>query len=284
MKRFAYTVIGILGLWFAVALGGCDEAALPRPEKLPMVVEGWIEEGETPVVIVTHAVDLTADSASFDDIVEKWGRVSIFDGDERVILTGHLNKDYTPSFIFTTSRIKGKPGHTYRLLIETETDTVEAESAIAPSGPSITSLKAELVEGSDSLYLIRAFVSGLEADGYYKFFVKSEGNETRYFGSFLGNFRGSDYDAERGYVITKGKHSAYSGETTDHYFHPGETVSVRLCSMEGNLYDFWKSYDEQVSLSDNLFFNFTSTQPTNIAGGRGYWAAYTASTRAIYIP
>lgn len=281
MKQLKFLIAVTLGVGFMIS--GCDDAGEPFGEKLPMVVEGWIEDGEAPIVIVTHAVDLTADSASFEDIVEKWGRVSIFDGDERVVLSGSLNRDYMPSFIFTTPRLKGKPGHSYRLLIETEEETVESYAAIPAEDVSIVSLAPERVEGADSLYQIRAKVRGIDPSGCYKFFVKSRDKETRFFGSFLGSFRGSEYDDEKGFVITKGKHSAYSGQPTERYFKPGEMVTVKLCSMEEAVFEFWKVYDSQITLSDNLFFNFTGDQPTNISGGRGYWGAYNTSLRTIYI-
>lgn len=243
---------------------------------MPIVVEGWIDEGAAPVVIVTHAVDLTADSVSFDDIVEKWGRVSVFDGDERYILTGHLNSDYTPSFVFTTSRLKGRQGHSYRLLIETEHRQVEAVSSITPC-PAITEVVPVSVEGTDSLFKLRAFFDGIDPDGYYKVFTKSDAHDTRYHGALLATFRGSDYDSQQGFEISRGKYSGYSGEPFEYFFRRGDFVSVKLVSMEADIFDFWLVYDRQIFLSDNLFFSFTEDCPSNITDGRGYWAAYGAS-------
>ncbi len=264
----------------------CDDGSDLRPDNgpMPLVVEAWIEEGEAPVVIVTHAVDLTQDSPSFDDFVEKWGRVSIFDGDKRYLLTGHLNKDYMPSFIFTTSRLKGAVGHTYRLLIETETDTVEAISTMQQA-PELLPLEARELEGSPGQYSIIARMADEEPAAFYKFFAKSDSTDTRFYGSFLGSLTGDQYDAENGFEITRGVHSGYSDEEFSHYFASGDRVTIKLCAMEEAVYDFWRIYDPAVSLSQNIFFSFSESCPTNLSGNaRGYWAAYGMSRRSIILP
>lgn len=288
MKKGYITYSIILWLCFVSCVGtfmvSCDTMHEPTlAEKPPIVVEGWIEEDDYPVVIVTHAVDLTETTATFDDVVEKWCRVSIFDGEERYLLTGRLNKDYTPSFIFTTTHLKGKVGHTYRLLIETETDTIES-AATMMDAPDLLPLTLKQVADNDTSYYIRADLHGVDLTGYYKFFVKSNANDSHYYGSFLGTFAGEDYDETNGFDITRGIHSGYSTEVFDHYFHPGDVVNVKLCSLEYSVYDFWKVYEQNTYMSENLFFTFDSNCPTNIKGGIGYWAAYGVSKRLVVIP
>lgn len=241
---------------------------------LPLVVEGWIEEGMPPVVMVTHAVDLTGDSASFDGFVEKWARVSVYDGDKQYLLTGRVNKDYVPSFIYTSSRLHGQVGHTYRLVVETESDTVEAVATMLPA-PSITRVESVPVEGSDSLFSLRAYAEGIEPDGYYKFFSTTVGVETRSYGTFLGTFAGSRYSTTEGWPITRGIYSTYDDSRDfSHYYTLGSRVTVKLSAIGPELYDFWNVYDSNISLSQNLLFTFAGNCPTNIIGGLGYWAAY----------
>lgn len=252
-------------------------------EPLPVVVEGWIEEGEAPVVIVTRAIDLTENIDSIGDITEKWGRVTIFDNDEPYILTGRLNKNYTPSFIFTSSRLKGIVGHTYRLLIELENETLEASSTILPV-VNLEQLETVKVEDSDSLYFIRARISGIDDAGYYKFFAKSNDTETRFYPTFLGTFKGSDYDDDKGIYINRGIHSAFNDEGLGHFYKSGDIVEVKLCSIEPKIFEFWQAYDRAVSLSQNLFFTLDQGCPSNINKGKGYWAAYGVSQRVVRIP
>lgn len=280
MKNTLFILISLFLLSVVSCVNRDDE---PSFENMPLVIEGWIEEGESPIVIVTHAIDLTQPTDSFDDLVEKWGRVSIFDGDTRYVLTGRLNKDYMPSFIFTSTRLKGKVGHTYRLLVETESDTVQSVATMLPTA-ELLPLEAVKVADSDSLYFVKARISEINKDGYYKFFAKSLSTESRYYGSFLGTFSGAQYDDSKGFEITKGVHSGYADEPFEHYYVAGDRVTVKLCSLEPAVYDFWKVYDENVMLSQNLFFTFDGNCPSNIDGALGYWAAYGSMIRTILIP
>lgn len=276
-----------IGLCAAVACvpWACEEADIePDAGPMPLVVEGWIEEGQSPMVILTRAVDLSQPSPSFDDFVEKWARVSVFDGDTRYVLTGRIDHRYTPPFVYTSARLKGKVGHTYRLLVETETDTLEAVATMLPA-PDLLPLEAVHAEGQpDSLYAIRARIDGtVPDDGLYKFFSRAQPEERRFYGSFMGTFRGSDYNPETGMTITRGIHSLYSDEDFSHFYTAGTRVSVKICSLEPALYDFWHTYDNSVSLSQNLFFTFAGNCPSNVDGALGYWAAYGSSTRTIVV-
>lgn len=280
MKKVLYLII----IAAMLCTAGCVDDGPAMPDgPMPLVVEGWIEEGMAPIVMVTRAVDLTTDTASFDGFVEKWARVSIYDGEERYMLTGRINHDYMPPFIYTTSRLRGQLGHTYRLVVETETDTVEAETTMLPS-PSISRIECNPVTGSDSLYSLVAYVDGVESGGYYKFFSRTIGLESRYYGTFLGTFSAEAYDNSKGWVITRGVHSGYDDESDfSHYFGEGAHVSVNLSAIDRRLYDFWNAYDSNVSLSQNLLFTFAGNCPTNIVGGLGYWAAYASNRRTVKI-
>lgn len=265
-------------------MAACVDDGPDMPQgAMPLVVEGWIEEGMTPVVMVTRAVDLTADTASFDGFVEKWARVSIYDGDDCYILTGRINHDYMPPFIYTSSRLRGQTGHTYRLVVETETDTVEAVSTMLPS-PAISRIECVPLAGSDTLFSLVAYVDDVAPGAYYKFFSRTVGLESRYYGTFLGTFAADAYNLEKGWVITRGVHSGYDeGAEFSHYFSKGAIVSVNLSAIDRSLYNFWNAYDSNVSLSQNLLFTFAGNCPTNISGGLGYWAAYTSNRRTVTV-
>ena len=261
----------------------CQSEEPPAPDEMPLVVESWINEGENPIVIITRAVDLTADSPSFDDSVEKWCRVSIFDDERQYMLTGRVNPDYTPSFIYTHTSLKGKVGHTYRLLIETADKTYTATQTITPA-PKIDRVEPRLVEGSDSLYTLQVFLKDLPEGGHYRIFTRTYRLEQRLYSSFLGSGDNDMYDPASGVNVTRGIHSGYSDMEFDHYFHNDETVMIKVCSTDDAINEFWKSYDRNVSLSQNLFFTFVENCPGNIPDALGYWASYGTSTLALRIP
>lgn len=280
MKSFVFYILSSITLF---SLSSCENT---DPDisavNMPVVVEGWIENGASPIVIVTRAVNLSSDSASFDNFVEKWCRVSVFDGDSRYILTGKVNKDYTPSFIFTSQSLKGITGHEYRLTVEFEDQTIESSSSILEP-PVISRLEPIAVENNDSLFSIRAFVNGIDPDKHYKVFVRSGKDDSRYYGSFLGTFSGNEYDDSVGLTVTKGIHASYDEDSFSHHFSKGDLVRVKIASLQPEIYHFWKIYDNTVSLSNNLLFSFTSNLPSNLLlsdsqpgnpDPLGYWAAY----------
>lgn len=283
---FRFTLIAALLL----GLGACEEPQRPENYPMPLVVEGFIEEGGNPVVIVTHALNLTLDSIALEDCLEKWGRVSVFDGNRRYLLSGRVNNGYTPSFIFTNTRLRGVAGHTYRLLIETEYDTVEAEATIGPA-PVIERLEAIKAATSDTLFSIRAYLADMPAGVHCKFFTRNLKTEKRYYASFLGTFAAHEYDPAAGRDITRGiTYKSHDNKEYSHYFRAGEMVDVKVCSMDEPVYNFWTVYERNVSLSDNIMFSFSENCPSNLrslssrgVNPLGYWAAYGVNSRLIVV-
>lgn len=264
-------------------LAACSDPDEPSAELPPIVVEGWIEEDESPVVIVTRAIDLTRPTDNFDNAVERWCRVTVYDGTTPYLLTGTINRNFTPPFIYTSSRLKGRVGHTYRLVVETETETASAETSLQAS-PRISQLEAVKSPDSENLYSIRAFIDDLPTEGYFKFFARSHQLETRSFPTFLGTFSSADYDPDSGWNITRGTHGGFNNDGFEHYYASGDRVTVTLCSLQPDVYNFWKACEAATSLSQNLLFTVARNLPSNIDGALGYWAAYGTSSRTISIP
>lgn len=262
-----------------------DKETELQEDLTPLVIEGWIEKGENPVVIVTRAVDLNDTLSSFDGCVEQWCRVSLFEDGNRHILTAKADKNYFPQLIYTSSRVRGKEGAVYRLMVETDERSAEATSSMMPS-PRIKSLRAEPVAGSDTLFRVIAEIDNPDPEGYYRLLAKSIGTDTRFYPTFLGEFKGADYDPSEGVDVARGIRGTFNGETGrfSHYWKSGETVIVKLCSIDRTMYDFWLTYDSNISLSNNMLFTFTENCRANISGGLGYWAAYSPSSAIVRIP
>lgn len=238
------------------------------------------------MVIVTRAVDLTKDIESFDEYVQKWCRVSIStNGGRPEILTGRINRDYTPSFVFTSKRITGERGSTYTLKVETETDTITAETTIPTESTRIDSLKVERSATCDTLYQIHAFASTIRPhpDAHYKFFTRVMNKETRFYSSFLGTFEGAAYNPTTGFPVAKGIHDTFGGKFTPQY-SAGDTVMIKLSVLTPDGFDFWNAYENSVSLGGNVFFPSSQGCPTNLRvlhesspQPRGYWLGYSSA-------
>ncbi len=250
--------------------------------KMPLVVEGWIEDEGVPVVIVTRATDFNNDNTPLDNLVERWCRVTVSDGVESEVLPMRINSNYKPGVIYSANRLRGKIGHTYTLMVETDTDTVTAVTTIPPVA-RLDSLRTVRLEGSDTLFAIRAFARvDASKSRYYKFFTQVNGRESRYYSSFLGTFNAGEYDSAKGWNVAKGIHDTFGEHFSPHYLS-GDTVNVKLCTMDSTAYEFWQAYENAVSLNGNMFFTVSESCPSNISGGLGYWAGYGTSMARIVV-
>lgn len=266
-----------------IALSACDDTdtQFTPPAKMPLVVEGWIEDEAVPVVIVTRAANLSS-GVKLDELVERWCKVTVSDGTHSEILPMRINDSYTPKVIYSGMRLKGKVGGKYTLTVVTETDTVKATTTIPPVA-RIDSIKVTKVDMSEALFTINTYAridSGKSM--YYKFFTQVRNEEDRYYSSFLGTFKADDYKPDRGWVTSKGIHKTFEGHFSPHY-HLGDTVSIKLCTLDSAAYGFWQAYETAVSLGGNMFFTAIQTCPTNVEGGLGYWAGYGTSMATVII-
>lgn len=89
-----------------MTLAGCTGALIPHsPQQI--VVEGWIEDGKAPVVMVTTTVPVSTEKqelSSLEKNVVRWATVSVSDGEKEVFLTGRRNDDYFPPYIYIQPR------------------------------------------------------------------------------------------------------------------------------------------------------------------------------------
>ena len=178
----------------ALGLAACSRDGADVPEKL--VVEGWIEEGKAPVVYVTTSLVPKEEPESLEDIgthVVRWAKVTISDGEEEVVLTGTASKRFYPPFAYTTGRMTGVAGKTYRLTVDYSGVHAEASAKIPPSKP-LTSLVP--MKQDNGRYLLKAeFEDDPLTDDYYRFFHKIEKLDSVFMPSPLAYSDGSVQEA-----------------------------------------------------------------------------------------
>ena len=67
-----------------------------------IVVEGWIEDGGFPVVMVTTSVPVSSEYEKWDSLEDhlvRWAKVTVSDGENEVVLTGKMDRNYFPPYI-----------------------------------------------------------------------------------------------------------------------------------------------------------------------------------------
>ena len=72
----------------------CNSDYIEQGQSL-LVVEGWIENGGFPVVILTKTLPISEEEQSLHDMKDyliRWATVTVSDGTDSVILTGKYDK------------------------------------------------------------------------------------------------------------------------------------------------------------------------------------------------
>ena len=270
----------IIYLLLLLALIGCEGVRLPSYDQ-QIVVEGWIENGGFPVVILTTTVPVSSSVKDHTDLkkyVIRWGKVTISDGENDVILTGRKDDRYFPPYVYTTSRIKGEVGKDYHLTVEYSGRKVTAVTSIPQPAPLEYVKVLEVHDsGGSSESKKYQIVGGLKDDrsrkDYYKVFTKIYGQDSSFVSSFLGltddailSDEVREIPVNRGYGQLDGRKETY--------FKFGDVVQVRFSTLTPQGYEYWSDFEEIQSLSQNPFFPITTDIRSNIQGGLGYWTGY----------
>lgn len=249
-----------------------------------LVVEGWIEAGRAPVVMVTTSVSPSREFRTvgqLQDHIVKWGKVSISSPDTTVILFGKTDKDYYPPYIFTTGWIIGKAGETYTLNVEYEGMHASATTTVTAPEP-LEGLSAVKVEGSDSLFTLVARLNNRSSEKkYYQIFTKVEGKDSFFVPAFPGAIDGSGIADNAEIIITQGRSIERRNFSSN--FVKGDLVHVRFCTMDEQSWRIWADFDAHTSLGDSPIFPLYRNPATNINGGLGYWAGYGSTYYSIEI-
>ncbi len=254
------------------------------PEDSHLVIEGYIENDGYPVVMVSRTMPVTSDERninSLGDYIVRWAKVSIINRNDTVILTGKYDKGFFPPYIYTTSRLKGKVGETYKLLVEYHDKSANATTTIT-SVPEVDKYIVERCKDNDTLYQIKAiFTTKSNTRNYYQFFSRVGADSKQYLASFLGSF----YDEASGdsmeIPVYRGHHILNGNYTP--YFSVNDTVAVKCCHLDDFAYNYWKTFIESQYLSGAAMFATTTNMPTNIVGGIGYWFGYGSTTSYFVI-
>lgn len=280
MRKF-YLIVSVMLILLHVSCSD-DEEPLPADA---IVVEGWIENGRFPIVQVTHSVVISSDYQPLDSLeryMERWARVRLSDGEREVTMMGRYDREYFPPFIYTTMDMRGEPGRTYRLTVDTPDGSHAEASATIPEPVEIDSLVCERVGQTDTLRQLYCYITDRGPEtSYYKVFVHIMGRPYGYTSSSLGIVTTDMLPSNGKIAVNQGRVNLEKDYIQ--YFATGDEVVVKVCRMDRTGYEFWRDFEDMTSLSRNPFFPVTDNIRSNITGGLGYWLGYGSSVRRIII-
>lgn len=250
-----------------------------------IIVEGWIESGSGPVVILTKSMILEEmQSQTEGDVLLPWAKVTVSDGIDSVVLTGGINHDYFPPYVYTTSYMKGEAGKTYWLRVEYGDRVATAKTTI-PYPQALEGLHVS--KASDSLYQITAsFMDNPLSKDYYLFQTRIFNKESRYYPAFLGLIDDEllKGDAVYRHQVQPGIHFMTAGvDNYRPYYKEGDSVLIKFSKIDELSYRVQQSINEIVAFSSNPVFVTDLDLYSNIDGGSGFWCGYGVTQYRVVI-
>lgn len=283
-KRIIHIVLIFTVAW---AIQSCNDDLLldiSEPDDL-IVVDGWIENGkQAKVFLTTNSPYFTSiDSASIRDLVLSRAKVTISDGERSEVLILRSDYNYFPPFYYAGNTIFGEAGKVYTLTADYGGKSVVAETTIPPK-VNIDNTYFELSEDEDSIgSVVLNWTDPQDEKNYYRIFSKRVGKDDRFISTFIIAINDQYFNGEEiSFKFALAPESILSTEKTE-FFRLGDTILVKLCTMDKASYDFWSSYQDEVLNATNPFASSMIDLSSNIDGdGLGIWGGYGVDVDTVF--
>lgn len=296
-NHIIYTLFALI-LILAFACEKVIEVGLPDIEK-KLVIEGEINSNFPAIVILSYNMNYfdIIDSSSLSQmyITDSSALVVVSDGTVNDTLTVKAITKF-PFQAFVGNRLLGQEGKTYTLNITYQEKNYHSSTSIPTSVP-LSQVWFEPRPGKDSIGTIHFnFLDDGTEQNYYSVTSLVIGKHWWYYQSFFGQsvfddrfFNGDTTNIQ----ISKGTESndfyQLDLETQEEwdsvvFFAVGESVSLRLATMDRDFYLWWNSLMRSEFTGGNPYSNPSSVL-TNIEGdpALGVWGGYANTITNIHI-
>lgn len=245
-----------------------------------IVVEGWIEQGDVPQVILSRSIPVNAviDSTTILDYFIRSAKVTVSDGENVEVLRLKSDTNKVPPYVYFGSKIIGEVGKSYRLKVEYLDQVIEGKTSI----PKVVVLEAAEYRKNapkDTIgYLNIRFSDPSFEKNYYQIETKVDKTEPIFVPALYGNLNDDNFNSSmislqvnRGiYVLSKEKYKPY--------FVDGDLIYVKLRTMSKSGFEFWNSWQNEIINGRSPIFPANTSLKSNIKGGLGIWEGYGQST------
>lgn len=245
-----------------------------------LVVEGYISNDGWPYVILTTSLRPSTQEQNIGSHLVRWGKVTIYDGKDSVVLVGGVDPKVYPPFSYRTYNMRGNVGGTYTLHAEYAGMHAWAKGTIL-SPPVISGYEVSKDEDSDSLCCVSVSVERPANSEGQKIncvaFVKELDGTNRNEADYLPCFMGigciepeencldmSIYKPRAKMLPTFGEDEKYVPN-----YKLGDTLQVMVSRVDDTVYDFWWKYQNQIAFGHSLFVSTSQSLVGNIVGGYG---------------
>lgn len=281
MKRFSWLLVFFL----SICMISCarEDYVKNVDGESKIVVEGWIEQGDVPQVILSRSIPINAviDSTTILDYFIRSAKVTVSDGVNEEVLSVRSDNNRIPPYVYYGSNIKGEVGKSYSLKIEYLNKIIEAKTSI----PSVVPIKfaeyrKETPSDTTGFVYLEFNDSNLE-NNYYQIETKVEGVEPIFVPALYGNLNDENFISPSvSLQITRGIY-VFSKTKYKPYFTDGDLIYVKLRTMSRSGFDFWNSWQNEIVNARSPIFPANTSLKSNIKGGLGVWEGYGQNTISI---
>lgn len=263
-----------------------------------IIVEGYISNNEYPKVYLTLNMPLSknVDTIAILKNIIRYAKVTISDslnenaiGAKTEILTSgwELENKLFPHYKYFGTDFKGEEGKTYYLTVVYSGYTLHAQTTI-PFHTDIISFKSIPISGNDSL---RSLSMTLNIDptrkSSYKVFTKKKKDGYYVETQFLYNAEFKLF-GNNSFVISPKVTELDPSFKEGEYFLKGDTVQVRLCTIDSVSTQFFKAltlFSSSNGIGNNLFIGEKDKLKSNVSSpGFGIWSGNGTSNYSVIIP
>lgn len=242
-----------------------------------LVVEGSIEPGGPPIVILTWTAPFFGNQnySNFQEYFVENAEVIVSDGTNTDTLYQPLPGVFPA---YTSTVITGQTGKSYELKINVNGKTYTSITTIFPAIP-IDSLYFKPEENDTLGFLWAHFKDPEEPGNFYRWFAQRVGKDDRYlapFGSATDDkfFNGKEFDFPNARGTEPNSEKPDDKNEERGYFKKGDSVMVKFCTIGEKEYRYLRSYYQNLSSNGNPF-SAPSTLESNISNGAiGFWCGY----------
>jgi hypothetical protein len=273
-----YKLLPVYFLLLVIFFQGCEQEVdlgLPvTPSKL--VVEGWIENGKTAEIILSHTAPYFSviDSSTLPDFAESHAKVTLYAGTDEEILTLKPNQAYFPPLVYTSVSMTGQIGNTYSIEVVLNGDTITATTTIPPP-VELDSVWLAPEPGMENRYRLWVRLSDNPAEeNYYRLLYQRKGKDSQYVSANISTFSDKLYNGETVEMGFLRGFSSMLALEDENYFEADDTVSVKFCTIDVAQFNFWNVYQNEVLAASNPLATSNNQLNSNIVGGLGIWTGY----------
>jgi len=256
-----------------------------------IVVEGNISNGEYPKVYLTLNVPLShkIDSINILKNVIRTAKVVISDGINTEILTSSWESDkrFFPPYKYFGTDLKGEEGKTYYLTVVYSGYTLHAQTTI-PYKTNVVKFDISPIEGNESLRKLFMTINiNSSRKNSYRVFTKKR--KDGYFKETQVLFNSEfSLSGNNKFVISPNVTKLDPSYSEGAYFAKGDSIEVRLCTIDSVATQFFKAltlFSSSSGIGNNFFIGEKDALQSNISlPGFGIWYGNGVSSYNVIIP